>query len=345
MKRTITLLAVLLITGALNAQVAVPEATKSLYNKKTASWCPPCGEWGWTSNEVIENGIGSKAVSFKLSASSSGSLYNLVCSDLYDAYDNQGYSGWPNFFVNGFNYTEYVGAGISPSTTESNCISAVNSYYNATAADINAGYSVTLSGGNINVDVTTKFFNEMTGDFNTAIYVLENGIQYSQDGITGLAIGNHILRGTMVGGSFGTQVGTGTTAAGTEVSNSYSMPLSASWDPSNLAVITVIWKDLGGGAFEFVNANDVYPQVGVNEIAQNEVSIYPNPTSSIINVKSDNILNENINVSNSLGQRVMSIETNSSSISIDLSNLDNGVYFVEITSNENVTSVKRVIKQ
>ena len=345
MIKKITFFVAVLATTTASAQVTVPETTKALYNKKTASWCPPCGEWGWTTNEAIETGIGDKAVSFKLSASSSGDLYHPVCADLYDGYDTQGQTGWPNFYVNAFNETEYVGTGISPTTTQSNCISAVNNFYSATTADINAGYSVSHTANSITVDVTTKFFNAMDGDYYTAIYLLENNIPYSQDGISGTAIGDHILRASFTGNSWGDQVGSGSVSAGTTVDNSYTISMDPSWDISNLTVITVVWEDLGGGMYDVINANDVFAQAGVDEITQDIINVYPNPATDMISIETTTVLEQDIKVYNAMGTLVATVEPNANLTTLDISNLENGIYFVEVIDNNNTRSVEKVIKR
>ena len=45
-----------------------------------------------------------------------------------------------------------------------------------------------------------------------------------------------------------------------------------------------------------------------------------------------NSITQNISVRNSLGNLVKVFENNNSLISIDLSNLENGIYFIEINS-------------
>jgi hypothetical protein len=83
--------------------------------------------------------------------------------------------------------------------------------------------------------------------------------------------------------------------------------------------------------------------VGLNEIKENgAILIYPNPTSSLINIYSDqNLHDKNYTVQNLTGQTIMRGKSSSSNfISIDLSTLEAGIYFVTVDK-----KIYKVIKQ
>lgn len=72
----------------------------------------------------------------------------------------------------------------------------------------------------------------------------------------------------------------------------------------------------------------VQASLGVDDVVKNTFSIYPNPASTSITIIGDNFENEEIEIYNMLGQRVIgkSLITNESTV--DISNLANGVYMV-----------------
>ena len=72
----------------------------------------------------------------------------------------------------------------------------------------------------------------------------------------------------------------------------------------------------------------VQASLGIDDVVKNTFSIYPNPASTTITIKGDNFENEEIEIYNMLGQRVIgkSLITNESTV--DISNLANGVYMV-----------------
>ena len=63
--------------------------------------------------------------------------------------------------------------------------------------------------------------------------------------------------------------------------------------------------------------------------------IFPNPTTSIINIMFSNSLNTNITIENILGDEIyntLCLDRGSVSKQIDLSNFSNGVYIVKLSN-------------
>lgn len=77
----------------------------------------------------------------------------------------------------------------------------------------------------------------------------------------------------------------------------------------------------------------------LNEVEAKTVSMYPNPTTGILTIS--NVNNAKIRVMNTLGQVV--ITENGSSV--DMSNLQNGTYFVQVIENDNVTTQKVILNK
>ena len=63
-------------------------------------------------------------------------------------------------------------------------------------------------------------------------------------------------------------------------------------------------------------------------VSTNSFSIYPNPASTSITIKGDNFENEEIEIYNMLGQRVIGKSLITNEATVDISNLANGVYMV-----------------
>jgi hypothetical protein len=78
--------------------------------------------------------------------------------------------------------------------------------------------------------------------------------------------------------------------------------------------------------------------------AENEISMYPNPFTTSINIDLTRDMNS-IVISNIMGQQLYTIENVSRGpISIDASNLDNGVYIVTFTDTNNKVSASKLMK-
>jgi hypothetical protein len=78
--------------------------------------------------------------------------------------------------------------------------------------------------------------------------------------------------------------------------------------------------------------------IGLDDLRDNEVLIYPNPSTDIINIISKNDIK--INVTNLFGEILLTIENEKI---IDLSSFSNGLYIFNITYN-NVKIQHKVIK-
>lgn len=93
-------------------------------------------------------------------------------------------------------------------------------------------------------------------------------------------------------------------------------------------------------AFEFDNKS-----VNVEEIESlNDVNIYPNPASSVINVTATNLTK--IKIYNAVGQLIHNEEVSSDNVAVDTQNWTNGFYYVTVeTANGNSTSQKIIVNK
>lgn len=89
------------------------------------------------------------------------------------------------------------------------------------------------------------------------------------------------------------------------------------------------------GESEMVGPVQASITVGLNEIANNNIAIYPNPVNDYLNIASSDATNININIYSVSGKLVYnSYEENTSLVKINTTDLENGIYFVEIIINE-----------
>ena len=78
-------------------------------------------------------------------------------------------------------------------------------------------------------------------------------------------------------------------------------------------------------------------------IDNEDVSIYPNPTSDVVTIQSKNQISK-INVFDVLGSLILSANSNSNSFSIDFSSYSKGIYFVTILDEFGLRT-KKIVKQ
>ena len=94
-----------------------------------------------------------------------------------------------------------------------------------------------------------------------------------------------------------------------------------------------------------IAVNDDFRTVGVEDNKLSSVKLFPNPfrnTLTISNIEGAT----SITVSSVLGQAVMTLtEINTTSVELSTSELQNGVYFITITDNNNNSRIERIVKQ
>ncbi len=74
------------------------------------------------------------------------------------------------------------------------------------------------------------------------------------------------------------------------------------------------------------------------------MSIYPNPTSGILNITSNEEI-DSVEIFNSIGNTVVSSKVVGNSSAIDMSNLPNGMYFVRVSTANGIETVKVVLER
>ena len=95
---------------------------------------------------------------------------------------------------------------------------------------------------------------------------------------------------------------------------------------------------------DYVSAEvEIHDYTGVGEDWTNNVLVYPNPTSGMVNIKAEAI--QQISVVNMMGQVVMLQSVDTNEVMIDMSTFQSGVYLVNIiTENGNVVKVLNVLR-
>ncbi len=86
--------------------------------------------------------------------------------------------------------------------------------------------------------------------------------------------------------------------------------------------------------------------LGINQFENEDFVFYPNPTSDIVTVSLTNTENTiaSITVYDVLGKTILASKSNNSNTQIiDLSNVNTGMYFIEVTTDSNLKVVKKLM--
>lgn len=154
----------------------------------------------------------------------------------------------------------------TPSWAEGSSMAGVTSYDNMESAmkttltkkaDIGIGIKAVHSGNTITVTTKTVLFNDLSGEYNIAIYVQEDGIHALQTGTP--KIHNHVLRGVAGNNMWGQLLIGGSASKGTQYDNTFSYNIGTQGtdyiNASNLHAVAVIYKMVNGAPVEVMNCN------------------------------------------------------------------------------------------
>ena len=250
----------LLLGTALSAQdIDVPQTHHPLITKRTASWCPKCGGYGWELFRNLLNDNSNEAL--VLAAHYGGSAYeNAVSTDLVA---ELGGFGQPLFFLN----TTDLGV------TSSN-IDQVRQDVQGQVDQINAEFPTAQTGllaypdasaEELIIRTKTRFFEETAQEVHLAVYIIEPSFVGTQSGQGSDAEHKNLLRMAVGGNTFGESLGS-TFPEGEEVEREYSVSYSdlqnagfdelSSLGDSSLTVGAVLWTGESGNR-SVLNTNHV----------------------------------------------------------------------------------------
>lgn len=330
MHKSLLILSTLLGVSFSQAQIEVPQTQKALYTPIEATWCGYCGKNGIPTTASIYNQVSDKAIFMGLQPSSSSNLYAPKASAIVN--NIGGVTGYPSIALN----SELI--GVLHGGVQSQLISGINSTYNSTETDVNAGFEWYRTYDSLIVNTNTTFFNTIEGEFQTGVYITEDSIyEYQSNYDDNIPNGNiyhfHVMRDVLSESSFGVSTGSGNMTAGTEITKRFAIKWNSDWDENNIHINTVVWKK-DGSSFEYINANNIgeklaNPTIGIEETkVQKTLSIFPNPSSNAIHISAEFNL-QNIKIVNSLGEEVLIMDKQDrKKIKIDISNLTPGLYLV-----------------
>lgn len=110
----------------------------------------------------------------------------------------------------------------------------------------------------------------------------------------------------------------------------------------------ICWQDKRTGTNDIyahhLFSTGVFPADVKSILNDDEVVVYPNPFSSILEIRSSIIGTKTVTVFNILGEQIHKIITEEQSSNIDLSQVNKGIYLLKIET-EKGTSTKKIIKQ
>ena len=211
---------------------------KALIFKQTATWCPPCGDYGTTLSHDITSSFPNCQV---IAIHGDMAMETTVGDAILDVL---GGSSWPHFYAG----TEDIVPQYTYSTVISNEL--------AEAVEVSMAMEKSTNGSTINVRVQSQWLGSTSGEYFLALYVLEDGIVepqlvYINDSTTitdNSFVHDHVLRGEASGAAFGKAI----TINGEGNLEEFDIPLGSSMVPANCYPVAVMWKK-NGADYDFIN--------------------------------------------------------------------------------------------
>ena len=115
--------------------------------------------------------------------------------------------------------------------------------------------------------------------------------------------------------------------------------------PSVTTIYTVTGTDMNGCVNKTTLAQNVTICSGISALpALQALTVYPNPTSGEISLETYANVEKHIDVIDLTGRIMISLADTAEKVNVNLSGLNNGVYYLKIRSNESVNVIK-IIKQ
>ena len=88
------------------------------------------------------------------------------------------------------------------------------------------------------------------------------------------------------------------------------------------------------------NMSTKYGYVSIDEVANETYKVYPNPVKDVLTVEGENI--EQVNVFNALGQLVKTVNSNDNVVRVNVNDLPNGMYIVNVVDNNGIMTTSKV---
>jgi len=187
------------------------------------------------------------------------------------------------------------------------------------------------------------------GSFNTDA---TDGL-YKFNGVLALPVSNFMTPDTLLalgGSATFTNLSTGTPTSyswtftgGTPATSTAKNPPAITYNtPGTYNVKLVVTNGFGSNTLTKTNYIHV-GGVGINELQQNAVSVYPNPVKDIMTVQANSSIKE-ISLYNITGQLVLNQVVNSTKVNVTTTGLSTGIYSLKAILDNGIVTKKIVIQ-
>ncbi len=232
--------------GSGASSITVKEEQQAFVLLTTATWCGYCASWGIPTFEGAFNGDdgvdGDRVNGVALHYSDTDPMYHEMAATIKSQF---AIGGPPNLWIE-FDNTHNLNPG--------GWVSAIKSRQAENSPDCGIGMNVKQDGNDFTIDVRVKFFNSMSGTYNLAIYISEDGIIANQSGGTADYVHNHTFRGEVTANNaWGVEMFSGSSPS--DFTDSFTYTASGSVVADNVSFVAVVYEMDGGVPVSSPNSN------------------------------------------------------------------------------------------
>lgn len=350
MKRLILLAFFSFSMVTMNAQ-EVSEEQWTLVTKKTADWCPFCGQYGWTfKNYLLEDYADQNVVVWM--AHHSGGLMTPTAKAISDNFNA---SGQPVFFINNDNMS-VNSSNLDAKRAEFQLIIESLNLFSPFAG---VGSTATFDGEKIETTSKAKFFIELEGgEYWLASYLVDDELIAQQASQGNNALHENILMHSFNGTNyFGENILTGAVEADQEFTVDGLLDFSGQANIPDYAdgysIVTILWTKVGDIYTPLnMNKQQITGVVGTNDILKNiNIAAFHLGAGQVnLNITSDQNINDatihlfDINGRSITSRNNVTINNGENQLVLETQELTLGTYVVVVESDLGSRSIKISVK-
>lgn len=324
----------------------------SLVTKKTADWCPFCGQYGWTfKNNVLED-IQDKPVVFWMAHHSGG----LETSTSNAIVNNIPSSGQPVFYINNDNMNVFS-SNIAAKREEFKVILDGLSTFPAFAG---VGSETFFDGEKITSTSKVRFLVDLEGgEYWLASYLLDDELIAFQASQGNNAVHENILLHSLQGDNyFGENISNGAVAMNQEFTIEGELDFTGDSNIPDYAdgysIVTILWTRLASGEYVPFNLNSqsIEPLVSTKDVLEGvEVTAFQlHPGEININITTDTDMRDvSISLIDMNGQMITTKQQNTliagkNNVQLSTLPLATGLYVVSVQSGTKTKNIQILVQ-
>lgn len=352
LSKFITLLLFITLSGyALTAQE--PERkNRALFYKITATWCGPCGDWGWELANEVQQNRGDDQLYMAIFNSGQTTMnnrafYNSTAVTLGFNFRN---SSWPSFGVNGMNLTDKNQVdGLDINGIKQECYDSIDVFAQREVV-VNAASQVALVAETLLVKTTVRFFEKAVGAYYLASYIIEDGALNYQNQQSGKVAHKGVLRGTLDSLDWGRLIVADSAEQDALFRYDYAFPLEGKdWEARKLVIYNIIWKK-EGSRYRYINGSKtrLEPATGMGSVdAVADWVLYPNPCHDQLYVLDAPFIADpsvSFSIMNISGKVIRRGNWSQGQSGLDVAGLTEGVYLLSFKREDGNATFRKFIK-